>query len=443
MATPVVPPLDIPTGWRPVSDILPMGQDTHIDSQYDWLVVGAGITGLSSARRLAELRPDDRILLVDARPVGWGASGRNSGFLIDLPHKFDFENPEPQRLKKIVQLNREAIAGLKGLVEKHAIPCDWHETGKLQGAVKSRGTGMLRSFSAALDALQEPYEELDRDGCFAIMGTRYYAGAVYTRGSVLVDPFALVRGLAKSLPSNVDLADDTAVTWFKPEGSGFQATLSQCIGHVREVRATKVILATDPFTPTFGYLKNRIVPAVTFASITRPLTDAEWKGYEGRKNWGLTPADAGGTTLRMADGGRLLIRNHYAHAPNYKIRDSDLDKARIAHREGIDKRFPQFAHIPITSTWGGVVSLSGNHVAYFGEIASGVYSAGCYGGVGMVRGAMSGKLLAELATGQESSQLEDMMEVSGKPSLLPPDPLRDIGVRARLRLAAWESKEEK
>lgn len=442
MPAPVVPPLDIPTGWRPVSDILPMGQDTRIASRYRWLVVGAGITGLSSARRLAELRPNDRILLVDARPVGWGASGRNSGFLIDLPHKFDLEKPEPERLKKIVGLNREAIAGLKGLVETHAIRCDWHETGKLQGAVKSRGSGMLSSLCEALDALQEPYDVLDREGCFAIMGTRYYAGAVYTGGSLLVDPFALVRGLAHSLPENVDLADDTAVTWFAPDGGGFRASLSQSFGQTREVHASKVILATDPFTPTFGYLKNRIVPAVTFASLTRPLTEAEWAAYDGQKNWGLTPAEAAGTTLRMAGGGRLLIRNHYAHAPNYKVRDCDLDRARIAHREGIDKRFPQFAHVPIASTWGGVVSLSGNHVTYFGEIASGVYSAGCYGGVGMVRGAMSGKLLAELATGRNSTQLEDMKAVSGKPSLLPPDPLRDIGVRARLRLAAWESKEE-
>ena len=443
MPNPITPPLDIPTGWRPVSDILPLGEDTKIAQNYDWLVVGAGITGLSSARRLAELRPDDSILLVDARPVGWGASGRNSGFLLDLPHKFDFDKLDLVRLERITRLNRTAISDLRELVQNENISCDWSETGKLQGAVKSRGTGMLRKFCEALDFIDEPYETLDRESCHEIMGTDYYAGAVYTRGCVLVDPFALVRGLAASLPKNVDLADDAAVTLFGPNATGFGATLKRSTGETQEIHAHQVILATDPYTSGFGYLKNRILPTITFASITRPLTKKERAGYQGRMNWGLTPADAAGTTLRMTADGRLLIRNHYAHAPQFKSRDADLAKAREDHRIGIDKRFPQFSHVPFTSTWGGVVSLSRNHATFFGELASGVYSANCYNGVGMTRGAISGRLLADLATNTQSTLLDDIRSVSGKPSILPPEPFLDMGARTRMRLAEWESQSEK
>lgn len=443
MPAPIIPPLDIPTGWRPVSDILPLGEDTRIAQNYEWLVVGAGITGLSAARRLAENRPGDRVLLADARPVGWGASGRNSGFLLDLPHKFDFDKPDPVRLERITRLNRTAISDLKQIVQHENIACDWSETGKLQGAVKSRGTGMLRKFCAALDFIGEPYEILDREACHEIMGTHYYAGAVYTRGCVLVDPFALVRGLAASLPENIDLADDTAVTRFEPKTGGFSLTLNRAAGEQHEIRASKVILATDPYTSGFGYLKNRILPTITFASITRPLTRAELTGYQGRMNWGLTPADAAGTTLRMTADGRLLIRNHYAHAPEFKSRDADLARARDAHRSGIDKRFPKFAHVPFTSTWGGVVSLSRNHATFFGELAPGVYSANCYNGVGMTRGAISGRLLADLATDTRSSLLDDILSVSGKPSILPPEPFLDMGVRTRMRLSEWESRSEK
>ena len=159
-------------------------------------------------------------------------------------------------------------------------------------------------------------------------------------------------------------------------------------------------------------------------------------------NWGLTPADAGGTTLRMTSDGRLLIRNHYGFAPNYKASPRDLGKVSEAHREGLDNRFPALSNVPITSTWGGVVSLSRNHATFFGEMAPGVYSANCYNGVGMTRGMSSGRLLVDLALGKFSQSLEDIIAVSGQPSTIPPDPFRSLGVSGRMKLVEWESRSE-
>jgi glycine/D-amino acid oxidase-like deaminating enzyme len=203
-----------------------------------------------------------------------------------------------------------------------------------------------------------------------------------------------------------------------------------------------VILGTAPYTPEFGYMTDRVLPTITYASITRRLTERELALYKGRLNWGLTPADAAGTTLRMTADARLLIRNLCAFAPRYQAKDRHLVKARKAHREGLDARFPQFSGVPLPSTWGGVVSLSRNQETFFGEMAPGVYSSNCYNGVGMIRGSISGKLLADLATGNYSQQLEDMISVSGMPSRIPPDPIRSMGVSARFKLAEWESQDE-
>lgn len=440
--TPVIPPLDRPTGWRPADEIVPINEVSEIGGQYDWLVVGAGITGLSAAHRLGELVPQDLVLLVDARPVGWGASGRNSGFLLDLPHKFDLDHPDAARLRKIMELNRSAILVLHEQTERLGIDCDWSPVGKLQGAVRERGTGMMRKFCEALDKIGEPYEVLDRQGCAAIMGTEYYAGAVFTPGAVLLDPFLLVRGLARRLPENVTLRDDAAVVEFSEQDGGFAAGLRLADGSTVSVSAKKVILGTDPYTPEFGYMKDRILPTITYASITRALTPAERNRYTGKMNWGLTPADAGGTTLRMTSDGRLLIRNHYGFAPNYRASSRDLGKVAEAHREGLDKRFPALANVPITSTWGGVVSLSRNHATFFGEMAPGVYSANCYNGVGMTRGTSSGRLLVDLALGKSSQALENIIAVSGQPSTIPPDPFRSLGVSGRMKLVEWESRSE-
>lgn len=442
MYEPMIPPLDIPTGWRHVEDVLPLGENTKISSQYDWLIVGAGITGISAARRLGALRGQDRILLVDAHPVGWGTSGRNSGFLIDLPHKFDFDRPDPDRLSRVIRLNRMAISELAMAVENHDINCDWSAVGKLQCAVQQRGIVMLQKFCEALNSVNEPYEVLEREACREIIGTDYYARAVYTKGSILLDPCALVRGLASHLPENVSLCDTVAVTEFGSLDHGFRTLLRDSSGDTQAVTSRKVILATNPWTSGFGYMTDRILPMMTFASITRALTATERKRYKGRMNWGLTPVDAAGTTLRMTADGRLMIRNHYAYAPKFKAEDKAILKVREAHRKGIDKRFPQLAHVPFSATWGGVVSLSRNHETFFGEIGEGVYSANCYNGVGMTRGAISGKLLADLATGQSSSELEDIISVSGMPSKLPPRLALATGLNIRMRIAKWQSREE-
>ena len=75
----------------------------------DWVVLGAGYAGLAAARRLAENRPNDHIALVDANEVGENASGRNSGFAIDLPHNVGSSMEELEGSHRFMALAREAI----------------------------------------------------------------------------------------------------------------------------------------------------------------------------------------------------------------------------------------------------------------------------------------------------------------------------------------------
>lgn len=439
---PKLPAMDIPSGWDPVDTILPIGDASGINDTYDWLVIGAGFTGLAAARRLGEIAPDDSVLLADAKPVGWGASGRNSGFVIDLPHKYDFDNSSRDKLMKIIHLNRFAIDLLERDVQTYGIVCDWSRAGKLQVAVKERGTGLVRQFIETMKMLGEKHELLERDGCREKMGTDYYAAAVFTPGSVLVNPLALVRGLAANLPQNVTLADDTPVVELLSGGTGFMVRLRVPTGEIRTISVGKIIFGVDPYLPEFGFLKNRILPVMTFASITRPLTTAEKGAFDGQFNWGLTPADSGGSTLRMTQDGRLLIRNQYAVAPDYAVHLSNLAKAHDSQRLGINARYPSLTHVPFSSTWGGVSGLSGNHVSFFGKVADNAYAASCYNGVGIAKGTVSGRLLADLAIGHRSPELEYIHEVSGRPSLLPPAPFLTLGATTRMKIAEWESRDE-
>ena len=406
----------------------------------DYAVIGAGFAGLAAARRLAEHEPDARILLVDAQRVGEGASGRNSGFVIDLPHKFALENPDAQFKQRLLRLNRTAIAQLQSLVDEHGIACQWSHAGKYQGAVGERGLAYLAHFEKLMSALGEPFHAVEGDELAKVLGTRHYSRAVFTPGCYLMQPAALVRGLARSLPENVELLENSAIQRVERDGSGGYVLH----GAEGEIRTPRLLLGTSIFTREFGYLHNRLLPVMTFASWTAPLDAAQCKRYSGTFDWGLTPADHAGTTVRMTQDRRIIIRNTYKHVPKYgrSIDDSTRESIRAEHRKAFLARFPDLADVPFTHTWGGVYAISRNFTNFFGQLEDGVFASACDNGVGAAWGTISGTLLADQAVGATSSLLDDIRSVTGMPSLNPPEPFLGIGVRTRIRLAAWNSRAE-
>jgi glycine/D-amino acid oxidase-like deaminating enzyme len=146
----------------------------------------------------------------------------------------------------------------------------------------------------------------------------------------------------------------------------------------------------------------------------------------------------------MTQDRRLIIRNTYKHVPKYGRSTSDGTRAKVqeSHRKAFKARFPQLAEVPFSHTWGGVYAISRNFTNFFGELESGVHASACDNGVGAAWGTISGTLLADLAVGAESAQLNDIRAVTGMPSLNPPEPFLGLGVRSRIHLAAWNSRSE-
>lgn len=406
----------------------------------DYTVIGAGFAGLAAARRLAFHEPDARILLVDAQCVGEGASGRNSGFVIDLPHKFALENPDAAFKQRLLRLNRAAIAQLQALVEEHGIACQWSHAGKYQGAVGERGLAYLAHFEKLMTALGEPYRTVEGPELQKVLGTAHYSRAVFTPGCYLMQPAALVRGLARSLPENVTLLENSAITRLERDGAGGYM-LHSANG---EIRTRRLLLGTSIFTREFGYLHNRLLPVMTFASWTAPLDEAQSRRYRGLFDWGLTPADHAGTTVRMTQDRRIIIRNTYRHVPRYgrSIDSAAREQVSAEHRKAFLARFPELDDVPFTHTWGGVYAMSRNFTNFFGQLEDGAYATACDNGVGAAWGTISGTMLADYAVGAQSPLLSDIQAVTGMPSLNPPEPLLGLGVRTRIKLAAWQSRAE-
>lgn len=405
----------------------------------DWVVLGAGLAGLAAARRLAELQPEACIALIDARRVGFGAAGRNSGFMIDLPHDLNSHDYTGDRTSDLQQicLNRSAIEYVRGIVKKHGIECDWREQGKLHGAVEEHGQRALEAFAKGLDGLDEPYRKLDAAEMKAATGTDFFRAGVHAPGTVLLQPAALVRGLAATLPENVQLFEDSPVRRIEV---GKPHTLVTDQGRLQSPR---LVLANNAYASQFGALdlKGRILPIYTYGSMSRQLSDDELAALGGDESWGLIPADPMGTTLRRLGSGRICVRHTFTYNADLSADPGKMERIRAAHRRSFDERFPMLPGVEMEYTWGGALCVTRNGGTPFGELAPGVYSALCQNGLGLARGTITGKLAAEYALGAESEQLDIMLQ-QPKPVANPPEPFLGLGVSSTLAWKEWKAGKE-
>jgi len=395
----------------------------------DWAVVGAGVTGLAAARRLGELAPNARIVLLESYRIGYGASARNAGFIIDTPHLTEELTVEENRCHSRLVLS--GTEQLERLVRKHGINCEWSRKGHLTAVVDPNREQLLRETVRMLESTNESYEWHDRDAIERETGTRHYHAAVLTPRSIMLNPAAMCRGLGDTMPDNVEVYEESPVLRVR-SGSPVQI---ECAGGT--ISAKNLLLTTNAFIAKLGYLKNRLFPLIGCGSLTRPLTENEQAAIGGQSEWGIT----GSTTVRRTQTNRILIRQGTYYTSDFRLSDARRQRLLRAHRESLRRRFPQLGNVEFEKTWAGVFCMTINWASHFGRLEPGVFVSLGYCGVGLPRGTASGTLLAEYAMGSESDLIRDVQRVSN-PKRLPPQPLLAMGVRTRLGLHRWRCRTE-
>lgn len=402
-----------------------------------WAVIGAGLTGLAVARQLALNFPDDEIALLEAQEVGFGASGRNSGFAIDLPHDIGAADyiGDLETAGMSLKLNLFAQSVITSLIQQHGIDCQIERAGKYQAAVEKKGLRVLDAYKNGLDKLGQPYELIDCEELPSHLGTSFYRRALYTPGTLLLQPASLVKGLADSLPANVTLFENCAVTAVDYSAP---MVLSHSAG---TVTVDKLVLANNAFATQFGFLKGRLLPVFTYASMTRALSADEQARLGGKNVWGVIPADPFGSTLRRTPDQRLLVRNSFSFNPSGKIDASLLARAENNQRRSFLNRFPMLPDVKFDYTWGGAMCMTRNHSGHFGQLAPNVYGAlGC-NGLGITRGTGAGTLLADWLAGKSNELIEFLLTRTG-PNRNPPEPFLSVGVNANLFLGQHRARLE-
>ena len=403
----------------------------------DWLIVGAGYTGLSAARKLSILHPTKKIVIVDSQLAGEGASGRNSGYLVDTTLNDGFtSNKELNNYKKKTDIYNLGIEVVKKFIKEYQVDCDWNESGKFFSSSNQEDIKILSSFSDVLKRLNFTHEILNKDQLTERLGTKFYSIALHTKGGILLHPAKLVRAMVDTLPENINLFENsTLLNWQKEK----DFILANFVNGV--VKTKKIIFATNGFLKSLGIKTNYNFPITLTASMTRRLTDQEFKAIGQPKEWGVLPVRPMGATVRMTKDRRILVRNTAEVHNPFKMSKLELINRAKIQKIAIKRRFPQLPENIIQSTWSGVVSRTRNSSQIFEKIDENVYVAGCYNGSGIGVGTLFGEQIAIKASGDHSKEIE-IIESRNKPTWLPPQPFLNLGVKARLMYERLRAKLE-
>lgn len=433
------------SGWAAILGSSQPATQLEQDLHLDVAIVGGGFAGLAAARRLKQINPDAKIAILEAVGIAEGASGRNSGFMIDLPHVLtsdDYAGEVATADAETIQLNRLAIEFNKGAVDEYRIPPAYFDPcGKINGARSEASVAHNKSYAEHLGRMGERCELLDAKMMREITGSDYYRSGLFTPGTVMLQPAGFVRGLCAGLKeSGIQIYERTVVSEMRRVAGKWVLFAGG-----KHVVCDKVILATNGHLESFGFARRRLMHIILYASMTRDINEAEIGELGGNPRWGITPADPMGSTVRRIDvpqgGNRIVIRTCASYRPDLEPQSDALLRAMRVHREQFDRRFPKLRAVGMDYSWAGNICLSLNDVSVVGEVDENLFSACCQNGLGAARGTLSGIGAAELVAG-ESSPISQYFKAAAEPKMLPPWPVAELGANAVIKWKEWRARNE-
>jgi glycine/D-amino acid oxidase-like deaminating enzyme len=399
------------------------------DTRVDVCIIGAGYTGLWSAWYLTQADPSLRILIVEKEFAGFGASGRNGGWLTGgfaWSHEKYLSTGTPEGVRAMVQAMNGTVDEVIRVAGLEGIDADIRRTDELMVAVTP---AQMARVTAEVARRQRWGEGSGR--VFAIGAEAARArvtipgllGGMVVTGVARIQPAKLVRGLAAAVErQGVAIAEGTTVTGIAPG----RVTTDRGI-----VTARVILRATEGFTATLPGLKRDWLPLNSAQIVTEPLPAAIWDriGWQGHEILGDF-ANAYCYCQRTREG-RITVG---ARGVPYRMGSATdtngaPDSETIRRLTAIlHRHFPDTGALRIDHAWCGVLGVPRDWCATVGfDRATGIGWAGGYVGVGVSTSNLAGRTLADLVTGRDSD-LVTLPWVGRRVRKWEPEPARWLGV---------------
>ncbi|MGJ8622591.1 MAG: NAD(P)/FAD-dependent oxidoreductase [Yoonia sp.] len=356
----------------------------------DVCIVGAGYTGLSAARHLADKGLD--VVVVDAHRVGFGASGRNGGQVCsgyNMSMRKMAERYGADHARHLWDLAEEAKADVRALCAQH-IPEARFRNGIAEAAARP---GEVADLHADANFLRHTFDHdavrtLDRAEINALIKTDDYFGGHLDESAGHIHPLRYVFGLAR-------LAEAAGARIFERSEvhhivHGDPAVLRTGKG---QIRANHVILAGNGYLPSIvPKVSAKILPVNSFIAATEPLGARAAQVLT--QDIAVSDSKFVLNYYRLSEDNRLL----FGGRPSYQIAFPKDIKTKLSAR--IAQMFPQLDGVRVDYAWGGTLGITINKLPAVQRIAPNVVSASGYSGHGVALSGLAGKVMAEAIAGQ-------------------------------------------
>jgi glycine/D-amino acid oxidase-like deaminating enzyme len=403
-------------------------------------IVGGGYTGLWTAYYLAGLRPGARIVVLEAAFAGYGASGRNGGWVTaELPGsraRYARAAGGTAGVRALEEALRSTVDEVGRVCAAESIDCDFTKGGRLTVATTPSQLARVRA-GLAVDREwgdgDDVYQFLSREETRARVNVAGALAGVYAPASARIQPAALVAGLAAAAERRgVEIYEATPASLIEPAvsapGAAAGAVARTKFG---DVRARSVLRCTEGYTAALPGLRRALLPMNSHMVVTEPLAPAVWQelGWDGCETLG-DGAHAYMYAQRTADGRIALggrgVPYRFASATDHLGR---TDQSTVdALTRVLQRMFPAAASAGIEHAWCGVLGVPRDWCATVTyHAASGLGWAGGYTGTGVAAANLAGRTLADLVAG-EKSELTALPWVGYRSRTWEPEPARWAGV---------------
>jgi len=362
------------------------------EQRCDVAVVGAGFTGVSTALHLAERGYD--VALVESNRVGWGASGRNGGQLIDgiveaskineIGRKFG--NEAAEIVRKIGVDSRDVVLER---IDKYSINCDLR-FGFLDVALSQGDMDYFESEVERKKAINYPHkvELVSKEDLHTVIGSDLYLGGMTHRGNGHLHPLNLCIGEARAAEElGTRVFEQSRVTEIVHGNSPCVRTADGVM------HAKKVVLAGNAYLgKSEPRLYGKVIPAGSFIIATEPL-DPGLADELLPQDMAVCDQRIGLNYFRLSADKRML----FGGLCNYSGREPKSITAAIQPK--MVEVFPQLKDVGVDYEWGGYIAISIKRIPQFGRIQDNTWYAQGYSGHGVAPTHIAGQILADAISG--------------------------------------------
>ncbi len=365
--------------------------------QCDVCIIGAGLSGISSALYLSKINPSLNIVILEKNKVCWGASGRNGGQLL---HSFSGENYSGQKhtqeeIKTLWQFTLEAVREVKKNIKDLNIQCDLIE-GYIQAAVNKSHDEELKKY---VDQLQTEYNYesatyLSKSQMEQYFESPYYKSAMYDSECGQIHPLNYCLGLAKELLKNKNckIFEDTGVISYNSENKVTINTEKNI-----NIKADKLIICCNAYIGDLNKsLRRKIMPVKTYVSAFTQIPKKELDKYFRKP---ITVGDM----LFVLNYFRLDLDNNLIFGGGVSYSNIDPINLELSLKKSIRKILPGLEKFKAWCTWSGHVAITVNRFPHIGSIDNNIFFAQGYSGHGLAITTMVGKMLAEVISNQNNN----------------------------------------